>query len=259
MAAFLIIWLLVFQADWLVRFGLAGRLYYLALVPLGLAAAGFLFGVLRSYAFYRGHAVGGSLLLGGPAAAFALVILGGVFLVPDSEAFDLTVFVYGEGGVQDVPLRNQGFVVLDLGPERRREAVGAGGQAHFVGIPANFRSQEVQIWVEAEGYAPARTVKRRLEGSSLYLAVSREPLTLRGRIEDTHGRAVEGAEIRLRGVTSISGRDGSFVLQIQPGRSNGELTLKVSAQGYRPWADYVVPDSNEVVVALERMGPGRAR
>jgi len=43
-----IIALLLWKADKLVALGLVGNLYYIALLPLGLSAAAFLFGALRS-------------------------------------------------------------------------------------------------------------------------------------------------------------------------------------------------------------------
>ena len=49
------------ECPLLISLGLAGNLYYLVLVPMGLATAGFLFGVLHSYAWYRRKQFGGML------------------------------------------------------------------------------------------------------------------------------------------------------------------------------------------------------
>lgn len=172
LAGALLLWLLVAKAELLVRLGLEGKLYYLVLLPLGLAVAGFLFGALRSFAFYRSNALGGVLELGGPVVVFGLVVLGGFLLVPPQESFSVTVFVHGEGGVQNVPLRGEGYVLLDLGPDRRSEAIAGKGEAHFSGIPARFRGQEVPIGLEADGFSPADpNTRQRLGEESLYLAV----------------------------------------------------------------------------------------
>src|SRR5947209_7005753 len=53
--------LLLWKAETLVKYGLVGNIYYVVLLPLGLCAAGFLFGVLRSYARYTGQQLGGTL------------------------------------------------------------------------------------------------------------------------------------------------------------------------------------------------------
>jgi Carboxypeptidase regulatory-like domain len=253
LAGALLLWLMMAKAELLVRLGLQGQLYYLVLLPLGLAVAGFLFGVLRSYAFYRGKALGGVLELGGPVVIFCLVVLGGFLLPPPQGAFAVTVFVHGEEGVQDTPLRGEGSVVLDLGPHRRREAIGDRGQAHFSGIPAGFRGQTVPVWVEAEGFTPANSnVERRLEEGSLYLAVKRADAAIRGRVQDPDGHPIAGADLRLRDLKATADADGSFVFEI-PGKLVEEnLTLAVSAPGYEPWREQVVPGSNEVVVVLRK-------
>ena len=149
--------LLLWNAERLVSLGLVGNLYYIVLLPLGLATAGFLFGVLRSYARYTGKQFGGTLELGGPIVGFALVVIGGFYLPkPAAESFDVTVLVRGEKGSHDLVLRNSGMVWMTLGADRRNEKIGDKGQADFKNIPARFRGQEVAISVEADGLAPAK-------------------------------------------------------------------------------------------------------
>src|SRR5258708_37754055 len=81
--------LLVWKADQLAAFGLAGNIYYIVLVVLGLVAALVLFGILHSTARYRGKHFGGVLELGGPVICAALVVIGGSVLVPKSSSFPL--------------------------------------------------------------------------------------------------------------------------------------------------------------------------
>src|SRR4051812_10986832 len=68
----LILIVLIGNADKLSALGLTGNLYYIVLLPLALCVAGFLFGVLRSYARYRGKHLNGVLELGGPIIASLL-------------------------------------------------------------------------------------------------------------------------------------------------------------------------------------------
>jgi hypothetical protein len=145
--------LMIWKGDQLVAWGLTGNLYFLVLVPMALCVAGFLFGVLHSYARYSGNQLGGVLELGGPIVGAALVVIGGFWLVPSVATFPLTVYVQGEGGPSEVVLKNSGSVVLDLGGDRRRQPIGEEGQAYFPSIPATFRNQEVPIWVESDAYA----------------------------------------------------------------------------------------------------------
>lgn len=144
--------LMTLNADLLRRLGLTGNLYYLVLLPMGLAASGFLFGVLRSYARYSGKQLGGVLELGGPIVAFLLVVILGFVLPKPITTFPMTVYVHGEAGRQDIVLRNSGYVLLDLRGCRRREPIGADGQAYFPEIPANFQGQEVPVSVESDAF-----------------------------------------------------------------------------------------------------------
>ena len=70
--------LMIWNADLLGRLGLASNLYYLILLPMGLAAAGFVFGVLRSYALYSGKKLGRILELSGSVVAFLLIVILGL-------------------------------------------------------------------------------------------------------------------------------------------------------------------------------------
>jgi hypothetical protein len=47
--------LMLWKAEALTKLGLIGNLYYVVLLPLGLCAAAFLFGVMRSFARYKGE------------------------------------------------------------------------------------------------------------------------------------------------------------------------------------------------------------
>jgi hypothetical protein len=244
---------MIWKAEKLVRLGLAGNLYYVVLLPLGLAAAVFLFGVLQSYARYSGKVLDGALELGGPVVVFALVVIGGFVLVPNPSAFSVTVYVHGEAGTHDVVLRNVGFVVMDLGPDRRREAIGDKGQAYFPSIPASFRGQEAPVWAEAEGFEPVNPGrKQRLDSSSLYLCVRRKAARLTGRVQDESGRPVAGAGVRVGGISASTDASGHFGLNLPGDQAQGGLSLQVTAPGYQPWREQVVPNANEVVVILHR-------
>ncbi len=176
---------ILWKAERLVALGLVGNFYYIVLLPLGLAVAGFLFGVLRSLAYYKGEQLHGTLELGGPIVGFALVILGGLFLhKPPPESFDVTVFVRGEKGPHDFVLRNFGTVWMTLGPDLRSERIGDKGQAEFKNIPVSFRTQEVPISVEAEGFEPAKPdAQYRLDHSSVSVVLRRRRLWLPGRVQ----------------------------------------------------------------------------
>jgi hypothetical protein len=248
----LVLGLLVWKAKELTALGLTGNLFYIVLLLVGLAPALILFGVLRSYASYRGEHLGGVLQLGGPTVAFALVVIGGFVLVPNLATFPLTVYVHGERGPQDVVLRNSGYVVLRLGPESRREPIGGDGQAYFPAIPANFRGQEVPVWVESEGFEVIGAPLRRLVGSNVDVSVQKKSGRVSGRVQDEQGNAISGAEVRVAGFSTSTDKAGRFEVDIPGGHLQPELELEAVAPGYALQRYSVVPNSNEAVITLTR-------
>jgi hypothetical protein len=124
-AALALLVVMVSSAPMLVRIGLTGHVWYVLLLLLGLFAAVTVFSLFKSYARYRGKALGGTLELGGPVVVMLVVIVLGFRLVPSPpQRFDLTVFLHGTARRQAVVLRNHGKVSLDLGADKRIEAVG---------------------------------------------------------------------------------------------------------------------------------------
>jgi hypothetical protein len=209
--AMLVLLLMFYKAETLVRLGLVGNLYYVLLVPLGLAVAAFLFGVLRSHAVYKGQVAGGSLELGGPIVAFVLVVILGFYLIPNSASFPLTVFVHGEQGRQEILLRNTGSLLLDLGGDRRREAIGDKGQAYFPGIPALFRGQTVGVALEAEGFELAKPDSAiKIEADSAYLAVRPKSAPLTGYVRASNGQPILGVTVSIAGVNTLTDANGYF-------------------------------------------------
>jgi hypothetical protein len=243
---------MIWKAEKLTAFGLTGSLFYIVLLPLGLAAAAFLFGVLRSFATHRGQHLGGVLELGGPVVAFALVVIGGFILVPNPATFALTVYVHGAGGPQDLVLQNSGYVVLRLGLESRKEPIGEDGQAYFPAIPANLRGQEVPLWVESQEFEATGAPQRRLVPPSVDVSVQKKGGLISGRVQDEQGFAVTGAEVRVLGLRTVTDNAGHFEINIPGDRMQAEAELEVAAPGYVPEHYAVVSHSNEAVITLKR-------
>jgi SEFIR domain len=248
-----ILGLMVWKATLLSGLGLTGNLYYLVLLPVGLAAAGFLFGVLQSFARYRGEQLGGVLELGGPIVAFLLVVVLGFVLVKPVTTFPLTVYVHGEGGPQDLVLRNSGVVLMDLGPYRQPGPIGAEGQAYFPAIPPNFRGQEVLIGLESDAFELSNPKeKHRLDGSSLYVAVRKRAGHIYGRVQDDDGNPIPNAVIHVAGLPGVTDSAGHFELIISGDRLRPQMEIEIAATGYEPAHYTVVPNAEHVVLGLKK-------
>jgi len=248
----LLIFLLLRNARLLVSLGLVGPFYYFTLLPLGLFVAVFLFGVLRSIGIYIGKLFAGKIELGGPIVCFALVVLVGIILSPPAANFPLTVYVHGPAGQQDLPLRNQGEVLLDLGGDRRSAPIGDKGQAFFPEIPANFRGQKVNVALDAPAYERPDNNRLELDGTSLYLEVRRKSPHIAGNVLDESGNPVVGAMVSVAGISTTSVEQGRFDLALPSDRVQDEMVLQVSADQYESWNQVVIPNGGLVMVVLHR-------
>jgi hypothetical protein len=249
---------MLWKAEALSKWGLIGNLYYVVLLPLGLCAAAFLFGVMRSFARYKGAQYGGTLELGGPIVAFVLVVGGGFFLAPvpkppPPSTFPLTVYVHGEADRNDLVLRNSGRVFLDLDGDRRSESIGENGQAYFPAIPDRFRGQEVPIWVDAKGFESTKAnQKERVDGASLYLPVRRKSGHVLGRVQDQNGNPIANADLSLVGLSGRSDASGHFEFIIPGEKLEQEMDLQAVAPGHKAQRYKVVPDGNALSITLPR-------
>jgi hypothetical protein len=249
-----LLFLMLFQAERLHALGLIGPFYYIVLLPLGLAVAGFLFGVLRSFARYSGKQFGGKLELGGPIIAAGLGVCGGFWLAKPSEgSFDVTVFVHGPGGVHDLILRNTGTVWMTLGADRRQEKIGDKGQADFKGIPSVYRAQQIPVSIDADGIEPVEPLpKYRLDAPALSIAVRWKAQQLSGRIlRASDGQPVSNATVRIGDLRGVADADGHFMLTLPGASACAGLTLEVTAPGCRPWQERVSPGANEITAMLQ--------
>jgi hypothetical protein len=230
-----LLFVLIVNAEKLSRFGLLQQVYYLVLVLMGLSAAAFLFGVLQSSADWAGEVLGGTLRLSGSIVGAALVVIGGYYFIPKETFFPLTVYVRGEGGPQDIVLRNTGKVFLKLGAEINPEVIEENGQAVFPRIPAEFRGQQVPGWVESEDYE-ASTPTVTIAGSDVDLIVKKKikHFTLAGTVLDIHGNPLPEVHVTLPEyhLDATTKSDGRFDFQVT---ADGEKSVDVSAekQGYQ--------------------------
>ena len=253
--ALVLIGLMLWKAEMLVRLGLTGKFFFLILVPLALSVAIVLFGILKSYAGYTGHHFGGKLELSGPAVVFVLTLLLGFKLAPDSGNFTLTAFIHGEHGQQELVLRNAGQVMLDLGGDRRRAKIDDSGQAIFPEIPASFRGQTVKVsLVDADGFEAINPRQEfKLNGPSIYLPIRKKPGHVTGQVLDDQGRTLAGVNIYVSGQQTTTDFRGHFDLTIPSDRFKDSLSVRAEGKGYEPWQeDNVSPYADNLEITLNR-------
>lgn len=170
---------LVLGADRIVTAGLDHRVFYVLLVPLGMSAAAFAFGAMKSTASFQGKSPQ-DVTLTGPAVFAAMVVLGGFFLVPEGGLRSVAVRVdraaaEGGGPVSGAEVR------LDWGPQRLVQVTDLTGQASFLGLPPG--ASGVTVSAQAEGFARASQVVDQVPADG----VIRLALTATSRLRELRG------------------------------------------------------------------------
>jgi hypothetical protein len=232
LCAALLLAVMVWKANTLTQEGLIGHMFYPILLMFGLCASVFLFGVMQSYANYRGQHFGGVLELGGPAVVFALVVVGGKMLVPDVGTFSIAVYVHGPRGHQDIVLQHSGTVFLDL-DQRAKQEIGDEGQAVFPTVPAKFRNQEVPVSLQSDAYETIGQAKLRLAPPLVYLPVTLRPGHINVHVVDQKDRPIREAEIRVESdFLGKTNDQGDLEKEFRLHSPNPKAKLRVHAEGY---------------------------
>jgi hypothetical protein len=204
------------------RMRLPNGLFFVILIPLGLTAAGFLFGAMRSHAVYRGESSLGKLELSGPVVVLALVVLGGM-QANRAETFALTVRVHGPGGAGDI-IRT-GSVTADLAGVRRTSSIGASGEVVFGDVPGELDGQAVRLLIDVPKFALASGAERVTIPAShiidLALVRPRVSTTVRGTVYDRDGRAIPDVTLNfgagLAATHSNAAGMFSIAISVDPG------------------------------------------
>jgi len=231
--------------------GITKSIYYIVLIPVGLASAAFLFGALRSSAKYSGKTSYGSIELTGPVVIFCLVVIGGFyFATPDSE-FLLTI----RTNVVNEPdkILSNGIVFLDIGDQRIDKKLNENGEVSFSGVSSRFMGKPVNIITQIKGY--------KIKGSSsipipdsrvIYLELEerRDSTLLRGRVINESGNPVDSVFIDIESglVSAVTDESGLFTIIVPAAKGETVLltALKNGTTGYREFI--TVPERGSIEV-----------
>ncbi|HET7501747.1 MAG TPA: carboxypeptidase-like regulatory domain-containing protein [Kofleriaceae bacterium] len=240
--------LMIASGQMLVAAGLTGHVWYVLLLLLGLFAAIAVFSLFKSYSRSRGKA----LELGGPVVVMLVVIVLGFALVPaPAQSFDVTVFFHGAAGHQATLLRNRGKASLDLGADKRVEAVGDKGEVRFAGIPGDLRGREAALGLSDDIYELVNPrLAIRLGQGTVYAAIQPRQLPLTGYVSDEQGRPLPGARARIAGAVATTDQDGRFEIKLPADLPEGDRSIMITATGHEHWSGGVVPGGGPMRVRL---------
>ena len=206
--------------------------YFFLLVAIGLVAAGFLFGALRSHAKYSGKAYNGSVELGGPVVVLAMVVLLGYQFRPAESFFTTTVNVFTADSTH-APVK-EGKLQIYYGSVRLSKNIDD-GQVVIHDIPADYRGKDMAFVPEVAGYdSRPQTLKMpQTEGTlSLYLQRIPDSVLITGIVLSKAGKSVDGAELLFAdGLTkTVSDAYGNFRIKI-PLKDGSETNLRIYKNG----------------------------
>lgn len=267
-AALLSLLLMLANATALVTLGLTGHIWYITLLLLGLSAAISLFYLFKSYARYSGKVFGGKLELGGPGVLMLTVVGFGFWLVPQpGGAFNMTVFVEHHdsglpfiGNIHDSARARANnnssptpMLMLDIGADRRQEAIGAKGEVHFLNIPEAFRGQQVAVKLSqsATYQLPPGSQTITLNGAATTLKVQAKQLTLRGEIHGPDGKPIANARVQVQAQTVYSDNMGHFSLSLPANLPITERHIIADASGFNSWRGSFVLGGNRLIIQLQ--------
>ena len=176
-----------------------------------------------------------------------------------NKNLQLTVYVHGSKGKQDIILENEGKLIADFGNDRRDPMVGENGRANMGEIPQSFHSKKIPISLQAEGYETLYPDSNYLmNGEPIYLAVKPNCANCRvyGNVRK-EDRFSSGLIVNLTGQNLIDTTDqnGFFEFNILPKNSLIEYPLTILSDGQIIWDSYVTPNQKiptEIILKPEQ-------
>jgi hypothetical protein len=238
-AGFGLLLLFIFNAGEPGTHGIIDKVYFVLLIPFALSTAVFLFKVVGAKAAFKGKVWGGVLELGGSAVVFALILVLGFKLVPDTKPFDFTVILRDARGSS--VLKGEGELKIILNNDIRTKKIDENGSVDFKSIPAPFKNKEVPIELDAVGWQfdngkPSRLCV--LKGNHAYLTIERDNslCCISGTIIDEDGNFVSGAIVTIKGISTKTDEKGRFTLELPSEKQEVEQLLTIQKRGYKTHA-----------------------
>lgn len=136
-----------------------------------------------------------------------------------SGPFDVKVLIHGKGGLDDLILRNQGTVYLDIPGDRREAPIDGRGLASFEQIPTEYAGRQVRIMIQHP--QPYKSIHPdslfTLVPDAMYQVEARLFLTdtIFGRIYDFNSeQPIDSVRVNVHQMETFTNKYGEFKLGI---------------------------------------------
>lgn len=169
------------------------------------------------------------------------------------KSFSLTVLVHGKKGKDDLVLRNQGEVILDIGTARLSTSINEKGEATFKEIPIIFNQKNAYISINhPQPYLPVKNDKEILltKNQAIYLEIELKGIDkIFGRVLDFKSETpLDSVMINVQGETSYSNQFGWFELDIPSKKQKKFISVAFYKKGYKLMKlDSIAPHTHEEI------------
>ncbi|MFD3000114.1 hypothetical protein ACFS7Z_07065 [Pontibacter toksunensis] len=197
------------------------------------------------------------ILTGGVALPFILFFTNpiGAFKPDDCDTpVDVTIFVHGKKSRQDVVLRQEGHVIMDVKGERKRSAISENGEANFKNLHVGD-----SVRLEIDFSEPYKATYP----DSVYV-ITREgmiymPIALQG-VDKVAGKVLyndaplEGVIVEVGTVIDTTNETGSFDILIPEYLQSKEYKVWFIKQGFRTKSAPAFPQTGQSLeIVMEKL------
>lgn len=148
----------------------------------------------------------------------------------------LTVYVHGPKGSQDIVLEKKGKLIVDFGNRRDTRQIGEDGRTNFGEIDHRFLGKTIGLFMEAEGYEVTYPDSAYIyKGEPIYLAVKPDGQLgiVRGKVRSRDGASfLSNVLIEVAGTTTSTDSLGNFYMELPEEQWRNEYRLYARKNGY---------------------------
>lgn len=156
----------------------------------------------------------------------------------------VTVFVHGKKGKQDVVLRQQGYVVMDIGSERKRAPISENGEAYFQNLEL---SEKVHLNIDfSEPYRSIYpdSVYTIDKSGKIYLAVALQGINkVDGRVlyDD---KPLADVLVKIDKLSTSTDSTGQFLFEIPDSLQKKQYTVWFFKNGFKAISKKAYPQTD---------------
>jgi class 3 adenylate cyclase len=165
------------------------------------------------------------------------------------DSTELTVYVHGPDGQQDMVIENEGEIVIDFDGDRRTAQIGENGRTVFTEIPDKFKGKPIPIQVITDGWEtenPDQLYEWTSEAIYIPLKIESELLEIQGIVKNADGSSlIEGAKIIIQDkFFTTTDSNGMFIYKMKSKGILNRYNLTIQKDGFQPLSEYYYPGTS---------------